>query len=67
MNQEEDGQHYLYEELIYPVGADSFVEMNALKFLHKYSVTHNNRLLSRFSCQSNKDLRPSLHEYRTIQ
>ena len=67
MNQEEDGQQYLYEEVIYPVGTDSLVEMNSLNFLHKYSVTHNNWLLSRFSCQSNKNLRPCLHEYRTIQ
>ena len=36
MNQEEDGQHSLYAGVLHPVGTDSFSEMNALNFLHKY-------------------------------
>ena len=35
MNQEEDGQHYLYPGVLHPVGIDSFVEMNALNFIRK--------------------------------
>ena len=49
-NQEEEEEHCLYAGVLHPVGTDSFMEMDALNFLHKYRVTHNNRLLSRFRC-----------------
>ena len=63
MNQEEDGQQYLYAGVLRTVGTDSFVEMSTLNFLHKYILTHNNRLLSWFRSQSNKDLRPCSREF----
>ena len=59
--------HLIQQWMLHPVGIDSFVEMNALDFQHKYWVTYNNRLLSRFRCQSTKDLRPRSRECSTIQ
>lgn len=41
MNQGEDRQHYFYAGVLHSIGTDSFHEMNALKFLGKYSVTRN--------------------------
>ena len=67
INQEEDRQHYLYAEMLHTVGTDDFLETNTLNSLHKYYVTDNNRFLSRFSCQSNNDLRLCLRQYCTMQ
>ena len=67
MNQEEDGQHYLYSGVLHSVGTDIFVEMNALKFLHKYWATRNILLLSRFRRQSNEDLRSRSRAHLSIQ